>query len=491
MTAPAPAPRRSLGRWLRDLDRRARELFVRLAHEHTSPLRLGFAVAVGALIGTTPLFGLHMIIGAALGRLLRLNQVAVLAGEQVSLPFIAPFLAYASIHVGHRLRAGNWLDAAAVPIDLLAAAGFFADWLVGSLAVGLALGALVGTLSAAGMWLYRRRSAAASPGSNPVDTNPADPNALLGPRQRWTGRGRGSGLGFAIFFHTIRLLGHRGAYVLIWLVLPYFIAFAPAARRASSAYLKRALGPRTFFTRASDTWRHFEAFARSMVDDMLVLARRESALTYSQDGFALIRAAYDEARGVLLLSAHVGNRGLAGARLENIKANIVAFDNEAQSIRRFLDRHRRDDTPRLIEVSDGPAAAVSILSTLKRGELVAMLADRARGDSVYTVDFLGSRIDLPAGPFLIAVLSGAPTLVTFAPKLATDHQHFYARRLPVDPDLPRSERRASAEALAQLYARELEAFVERFPYQWFNFYDYFGDAVSATAAGATDDAPRT
>ncbi len=481
MTAPAPAPRRSVGRRLRDLERRARALVVQLAREHTSPVRLGVAVAVGALVGTTPLFGLHMIIGAALGRVFRLNQVAVLAGEQVSLPFFAPFLAYASIHVGHRLRAGSWLHAAAVPVDLIAAAAFFADWLAGSVAVGFVLGALLGVLTAAGMWLYRRK--------HPVAT--AGPDALLGPRQRWTGRGRGSGLGFAIFFHTIRLLGHRVAYALIWLVLPYFIAFAPAARRASSAYLERALGPRARFARARDRWRHFEAFARSMVDDMLLLARRESVLTYTSDGFELIRAAYDEGRGVLLLSAHVGNRGLAGARLDGLKANIVAFDNEAQSIRRFLDRHRREDTPNLIEISDGLTAAVSILSTLKRGELVAMLADRARGDSIYTVDFLGSRVDLPAGPFLVAVLSGAPTLVTFAPKLSADHQHFYARRLPVAPDLPRAERRAQAEALAQLYARELEAFVERFPYQWFNFYDYFGEGASVTAAGATADSPKT
>ncbi|MEZ4267119.1 MAG: hypothetical protein R3F39_12140 [Myxococcota bacterium] len=312
----------------------------------------------------------------------------------------------------------------------------------------------------------------------------------LGPRQRWTGRGRGSGLGFAIFFHTIRFLGHRVAYALVWLVLPYFIAFAPAARRASSRYLERALGPRGRLTRIRDTWRHFEAFARSMIDDMLLLARRDSTLTYSRDGFELIRGAYDEGRGVLLLSAHVGNRGLAGSRLEDIKANIVAFENEAASIRRFLDRHRRDDTPNLIEVSDGPAAAVSILSTLKRGELVAMLADRSRGDTVYTVDFLGARVELPAGPFLIAVLSGAPTLVTFAPKMASDHQHFYARRLPTDPDAPRADRRARAEALAHAYARELEAFVERFPYQWYNFYDFFGDTVSATEAGAAGDSPK-
>lgn len=481
MTAPSPTPRRSVGRWLHDLGRSARESFVRLAHQHTTPARLGAAVATGAVVGTTPFFGFHMVIGAALGRALRLNQVAVLAGEQVSLPFLAPLLAYASIHVGHRVRSGGWLDPTAVPVDLVAAAAFFADWLVGSLAVGLALGAALGLFTATGMWLYRRRSAAP----------PAEPSALLGPRQRWTGRGRGSGLGFAIFFHTIRVLGHRGAYALIWPVLPYFIAFAPAARHASSAYLERALGARRLLTRVRDTWRHFEAFARSMVDDMLLLARREGVLTYSNDGFELIRGAYSEGRGVLLLSAHVGNRGLAGAQLEDIKANIVAFENEAQSIRRFLDRHRRDDTPNLIEISDGPAAAVSILTTLKRGELVAMLADRARGDSVYTVDFLGSRVDLPAGPFLVAVLSGAPTLVTFAPKLASDHQHFYARRLPVDPDLPRQERRARAEALAQLYARELEAFVERFPYQWYNFYDYFGDALSRTDDGATADSPKT
>jgi predicted LPLAT superfamily acyltransferase len=313
----------------------------------------------------------------------------------------------------------------------------------------------------------------------------------LGPRQRWTGRGRGTGLGFAIFFHAIRLLGHRAAYLLIAAVLPYFILFAPTARRASRAYLRRALGARGLRWQVIDMWRHFRAFARSMVDDMLLLARREGALTYSRDGFEQIRDAYDRGQGVILLSAHVGNRGLAGARLDGIKANIVAFDNEARSIRRFLDRHRRQDVPNLIEVSDGPAAAVSILSALKRGELVAMLADRSRGDAVITVQLLGSPVDLPAGPFLIAVLSGAPALVTFAPKLGPNQQHFYARPLPIAASVPRAERREHAERLAHAYARELEAFIERWPYQWYNFYDYFGDAVSRTAAGDAAESPRT
>lgn len=476
MTTPDEPARPTIAQRLRDLPRQGRELFLRLARQHTGPGRLGAAVALGALLGTTPLFGLHMLMGAALGRLLRLNQVAILAGEQVSLPIFAPFLAFASVQTGHRMRYGAFLATTPTTFDLATASDFFADWLLGSLPVGAVLGAVLGVATA---WVVRSVRRADAEGA-----------ARLGPRQRWTGRGRGHGLGFSLFLGTIRLLGRRGGYALLWLVLPYYVVFAPSARRASAAYLSRVLGPRGLGARWRDHWRHLGAFGRSMIDDMLLLAGRDDTLRYSSDGHDRIAAAYDEGRGVLLLSAHVGNRGLAGSRLNGMKVNVVAFENEAATIRRFLDRHSREDVPRVIEVSDGPAAAVSILSALKRGELVAILADRTRGEEVFTVPFLGRTADLPAGPFLVAVVSGAPTLVTFAPKLEPDLQHFYARPLPVAAHTPRAERRAAAEALARAYAQELEAFVRRWPYQWFNFYDYFGDS-DPTLTDAGGAAPGT
>src|SRR5687768_5248238 len=60
--------------------------------------------------------------------------------------------------------------------------------------------------------------------------------------QRWTGRSRGGRLGHWFFRQAVRWLGLGAAYAALYPVVLYFLLAAPAARRASMAYLDRALG---------------------------------------------------------------------------------------------------------------------------------------------------------------------------------------------------------------------------------------------------------
>jgi uncharacterized protein (DUF2062 family)/2-polyprenyl-3-methyl-5-hydroxy-6-metoxy-1,4-benzoquinol methylase len=122
---------------------RIRELWGRVVHEHTGPLRLGGAVALGIVIGCSPFFGLHLWIGLGLAVLLRLNKVAVFLGSQISIPPIAPLLGFASVQLGSLLLHGRWLLLA--PADFALSRlpgllrGFFLSWLLGGLLIGVGL----------------------------------------------------------------------------------------------------------------------------------------------------------------------------------------------------------------------------------------------------------------------------------------------------------------------------------------------------------------
>lgn len=134
------------------LRERLREGLRTLARQHSSTPRLAAALAVGAYVGTSPFYGLHFLIGAVLGKLLKLNQLAILAGEQIGLPFIAPFHIFVSVQLGHRTLEGGWLTLADARLSVDAARGFWLDWLAGSVLVGAVLGALTGLLG----WLLLR-----------------------------------------------------------------------------------------------------------------------------------------------------------------------------------------------------------------------------------------------------------------------------------------------------------------------------------------------
>ncbi len=129
-----------------------RKLAAHLWRQHASPGRLGLAVGLGVLVGCSPLYGLHSLIGVGLAALLRLNQVALFVGTQVSIAPLAPFVAFAAIQLGALVLTGQPPALSATSLSatdlprLLGTFGLY--WAVGGLLIGLALGSLIGLVVA-------------------------------------------------------------------------------------------------------------------------------------------------------------------------------------------------------------------------------------------------------------------------------------------------------------------------------------------------------
>ena len=114
-----------------------------LLAEHSDPGRLAAACVVGAMVGCTPLFGLHFWVCLAAAWLLRLNKVTVYAAANISIPPLVPLLGFASVQTGERLLHGAFLTTPLAEFrrNLAAMTGrFFVDWLVGGLLVGAGIG---------------------------------------------------------------------------------------------------------------------------------------------------------------------------------------------------------------------------------------------------------------------------------------------------------------------------------------------------------------
>jgi uncharacterized protein (DUF2062 family) len=140
-----------LRRWwdkLRSLYRLAR-------NERASPREIGWAVGIGAFVGCTPALGFHGAVALALATLLRKNRLFTWLGSRVSNILVLPFIVFAEIEVAHYVRAAQW-----VTLDtrhaLDEAGGLLLDWCLGTIPVGGAIGALLGTAAWA-MAARRRR----------------------------------------------------------------------------------------------------------------------------------------------------------------------------------------------------------------------------------------------------------------------------------------------------------------------------------------------
>jgi predicted LPLAT superfamily acyltransferase len=127
----------------------------------------------------------------------------------------------------------------------------------------------------------------------------------------------------------------------------------------------------------------------------------------------------------------------------------------------------------------GVRAVFAIRECLRRGELVCMLSDRvepASGRRTSFVPLLGSPVELPQAPFLLAHLLGCPVVLMLGLRTGPRRYEIFAEVLAERVSLPRGDREREVEKLVRAYAARLEQHCLEEPLQWFNFYDYWGDA---------------
>ena len=209
---------------------------------------------------------------------------------------------------------------------------------------------------------------------------------------------------------------------------------------------------------------HFAMCFADLLSTNRTEPRPARLLAAVEGGEHLDRAAAD-GRGVILMTAHLGNWELAGRLLalgEGTPTLVVVAAEPDADVGRFL---RGGPAPVRFVTLGRATAGVSLLGALRRGELVALQGDRAlgtRGD--VRVPFFGAPASFPIGPFVLARAAGAPLVPAFC-VLAPDRRYRITLGAPIRVGAD-GERRALAAWVAVL-----EAAVRRHPEQWFNFYD--------------------
>ena len=221
----------------------------------------------------------------------------------------------------------------------------------------------------------------------------------------------------------------------------------------------------------AEIFRHFAICFADLISTNRSEAQPDRLVTRIEGDEHLL-AAVAEGRGLVLVTAHLGNWELGGrllaARLRRPTHVVVAAEADPR-VERFL---RGGPSPvRFVRRGD-PTAMVPLVGALRRGEIVALQGDRAlgtRGDAL--VDFFGEPAPFPLGPFVLGRAAAVPVVPAFC-LLDRDLRYMVviARAIHVTAN-------GEAAALAQWVA-VLEAMIRRAPEQWFNFFDVW----SATPA---------
>jgi len=298
-------------------------------------------------------------------------------------------------------------------------------------------------------------------------------------------RGSVGALRFTAWLH--RNFGRRPVRVLLWGASLYFFVFAPSVRHASRRYLERIwASPEGRNALRSppgsiSVIKHIFEFAINVYDRMVVWggALDDYAIDHDRSGELFEFA--QRKQGALLLGAHFGSFELLWfvSRKYELPINVVVFYQNAERINRFF--HALDPAVRIRAIGLDPTsvqAAFEIKACIDRGEFVVILADRVAPREkarCAQATFLGSSASFPMGPFALAGVLDCPILMALCLRTGERTYRTVLRPLREAGRIPRSERDKRAQELLEQYVGLLETYCMRFPYEWFNFFDFWNE----------------
>jgi predicted LPLAT superfamily acyltransferase len=275
-------------------------------------------------------------------------------------------------------------------------------------------------------------------------------------------------------------LGRRAGRVVLHLIASYFLLFAPASRRASRDYLRRALGRPPSWR---DLYRHFFTFAATIHDRLYLVNRRFELFDFEVHGEDTLRRLLAGGKGLFLMGAHLGSFEVIraiGRKETDLRVAMVMHQENAQKINAMLAAINPEAVQDIIGLGHVDSM-LRVRERLDEGGIVGMLADRTPGDdTVCPVQILGTNANLPSGPFRIAALLRRPVIFMTGLYLGGNRYAIHFDPLADFSSVARGQRDAAVEAAVARYAALLDHYCRTAPYNWFNFFDFWQPAPATT-----------
>ncbi len=291
----------------------------------------------------------------------------------------------------------------------------------------------------------------------------------------WQGKTRGGVAGYLTFIFILKHLGLGFAYFILRFVVLYFVLFAPLARKSLWFYFRKIHGW-GFWKSFFGLFHNFYVFGQTLLDKVALLSGVKTKFTFDFDGEDHLRKMASDGNGGMLIGAHLGNWEIAGQLLDRLetRVNIVMLDAEHQAIKKLLDSVIQKHEVNIIPVKpEGFEHLFLIKEALFNNELVVIHGDRhIPGNKTVTYQFMGRDADFPLGPFQLATKYNKPVTFVTAVKETKRHYHFMATEPKTYPNAIGAERKKQLNRIMTDYISWLEDKVQKYPYQWFNYY-YF------------------
>ncbi len=292
------------------------------------------------------------------------------------------------------------------------------------------------------------------------------------PQKKGLERKRGNRLGFRIFGAALRLFGLTGAYGLLYIVGLYYLAFDSAVVRAGRAYAKRRFPKHGAVRLLVDVYLLFVNQGKSLVDRYYIMAGGRD-IEIEINGYEKVKQLLSGDRGIILLTAHVGNWQVAMTALRRMgkKVYLMMRPEDNAAVKESLNIDTEQESVRILSTNDALGGVIEAMKAIEQGDIVSIMGDRTYEYSSLEADLFGSPVAFPYGAFSIAAAARCPVVVLLSAKAGTKKYITDVTHVIEPPAGPREKKQEQIKACVQQFARVLEDYSARYPYQWFVFRD--------------------
>lgn len=287
---------------------------------------------------------------------------------------------------------------------------------------------------------------------------------------KWDGKSRGTLLGYKIFVFCIRKLGIKASYFVLYFVASYYFLFLKKSNKSTFYYFHKRLGY-SYWKAKKMVFKSYFTFGQTIIDKTAITAGLRDKFTYEFDGVEILKNLLAQKRGGVLISAHIGNFEIAEYFFAEIdldcQINLVTTDLEHSVIKEYLESVAiKDSSIKFIIVKEDLSHIFEINNALANNELICFTGDRYfEGVKHLTAPLLGEEANFPAGPFLIASRLKVPVVFVYVMKEPNLHYHLYARES--------QSKHRDEKGLLNSYIESVEGMLQKYPLQWFNYFDFW------------------
>lgn len=279
---------------------------------------------------------------------------------------------------------------------------------------------------------------------------------------------RGSPIGIKFVIALYNFFGYRTAKSIVVIVALFYTLISQQKRVELASYYRAVGVPNTFLS----YFRHIYAFSLNIFDRFIAKEGTEESTVKVEKVNLQAFEQLQKSGGVMIFSHH-GNWAQSFKMFDvyDIRLNIIgdeAIDDSLQKIENSSDSNKRIN---IISLKNGMQAMLDIARALQNNEIVIIMVDRVKeANKTVEVRFLGRPTLFHSGGFEIALMRKAPMLGCDIVRTGDNEIKVHFSEIITSGE---TAKETIIQDLAQQYASFLETVVREYPWQWFNFFDFF------------------